>query len=167
MGHILGNFGEGISHFQERDKGEMPLGSRRDARPGTALPMLLQTEDEARPLDVWNKNFLLIKPVMSDVLFLQLKISQSLKNLEGENAYVAEGSNFEILKISLQLLHTTGMPILDKNNCAIHLGTIQKKPSFKRLYFEHVIVQFQGSESCAFDLFWIVASAQRPDTNSS
>ena len=59
----------------------MPLGSCRDARPGTALPMLLQTEDEARPLDVWNKNFLLIKPVMSDVLFLQLKISQSLKIL--------------------------------------------------------------------------------------
>lgn len=92
-------------------------------------------------------------------------ISISLKSLEGENAYVAEGSNSETLKISLQPLHSTGMPILDKNNCARRLGAIQKKPSLKRLYFEHIIAQLQERKSCAFALFWIVASEQRPDTN--
>lgn len=56
------------------------------------------------------------------------------------------------------------MQILNKNNCITHLGTIERSLWFKGVYFECVIIQ--ESKSYAFDLFWILASSQRLDTNT-
>lgn len=87
-------------------------------------------------------------------------ISLSLQTLESKNDHVVERSNFDIMKIfpSTPLYRKVHKLCAKTSVLYVHSGTFQEKASFKRVYSECIIFQFQESKRYVLDLFCIPAS---------
>ena len=129
-----------------------------------------QPENEARPLVLWKSELSLVSASYVRLFhasnwkyriqeceeqkgrlcgnfpaqpsMLKKSIVNSLRNLEWENVYVAEGHDFNVGRFPHNPFIAQGLQILYKNTCIVYWGTFQKKPCFKGVYYGGIIFHF-------------------------